>query len=97
MSSTARAAARVGPGGKLRKIATVKVEPGHKLLLTYEHGENRRFDFKAAILAPGTTEFTEPLAAEDFFKKVRVERGNLVWPNGFDLHGEDVYRASVAA
>ncbi len=88
---------RVGPGGKFRKIAAVEVEPDHRLLLTYDDGEVRRFDCKATILAAGTTEFTAPLAAVDFFQKVRVERGNLVWPNGFDLHGNDVYHASVQA
>ena len=96
MVNIARVSTRVGPGGKFLKIAVVEVEPDYKLLLTYENGETRRFDFKSTILASGTTEFIEPFSDEDFFRKVGLERGNLVWPNGFDLHGEDIFHASVA-
>jgi hypothetical protein len=94
--STARMSSRVGPGGRFRKILSVIVEPGYTLLLTYEHGETRSFDFKKAILASGLTDFTAPFSDEDFFRKVTVKDGNLVWPNGFDLHGDDVYHASVS-
>ena len=95
MSGAVRKTERVGPGGSFKKVMSVTVEPGHRLLLTFEGGELRRFDFKAAILDRGPTEFTSPLAVSEVFAKVSIERGNLVWPNGFDLHGDDVYKASV--
>lgn len=76
-------AAGVVPAAPWR-IQAVSVLPNYRLALTFRDGLTGIADF-SAIEASKNLGVYAPLAAPDFFAKVRIELGVLVWPNGADF------------
>lgn len=77
--------------GKPRKPFVKEVVPleDWKLRLTFENGEERLFDMK-----PYRYGVFERLEDPDYFKRVRVSRGSIVWPNGAALAYDMLYHES---
>lgn len=66
----------------LLRIATAKPLDGHHLELRLTDGSTIERDVSELLLGPVFEEVRRDLA---FFRRVRVEGGTLVWPNGADL------------
>lgn len=79
--------------------AVVAAEPagGFVLLLTFEDGERRRFDVAPFLpSADGTRGAAfRPLLDPDYFARVRVEGGTVVWPDGQDFDPATLYTLST--
>ena len=71
-------------------ITDLEVESNYTLLLTFENGEQRRFDVKPYL---STTVFA-PLQDYDFFRQVRIVYGSLEWPGERDMGSDSVYAES---
>lgn len=72
-------------------IDRVAPEDEHLLLLHFENGEQRRFDFKPFLVHSVFERLREPA----FFALVRASHGTLSWPGGIDLDPDTLYLDSV--
>lgn len=71
------------------KIINVKVLGELSLLVTFSNGEEKIFDMAELVEYP----VYKKLKEYDFFKKVYIENGVLVWNNGeIDISPEKVYQ-----
>lgn len=63
----------------------------YKLLLTFENGEKREFDCATLIEQKPFEVFKD----KNYFKRVTIEYGTLVWPNEIDIAPETLYVCST--
>lgn len=73
------------------RITSVKPQPDHTLLLTFDNGEVRLFDVKP-YLDRGI--FRE-LKDYQYFNSVRPFLGSIQWVNGQDFCPDTLYQESV--
>jgi hypothetical protein len=73
------------------KLQSVQALPRYQLTLSFDHGEQRRFDMDP-YLEKGV--FAE-LKDESLFRSVRVSFDTIEWPNGADLCPEVLYAESL--
>ena len=66
------------------RVQAVSVLPDFRLALTFRDGLSGIVDF-SAIKASHDAGIYAPLIDPEFFARVQVELGVLVWPNGADL------------
>ena len=86
--------ATVGNNRKFRKILAVTPDGALTATVKFDDGTVRIFDALAFRQGLKSTEFTAPLFDAEIFKRAEAKGGNLVWPNGFDLWGQDIYENS---
>ena len=80
----------------MKDVIAVEYLSDHRLLLTFESGEQREVDVASLVRFDGVF---EPLDDLDFFRQVRVEPdiGTITWPNGADLCPDVLYQNSRPA
>lgn len=79
---------------KITEIKVVEVEalPNHELLLQFNTGETRVFDFKPLLTYPAFS----PLADHDLFESISLDMGVPVWMNGeIDIEPSYLYEWSI--
>ena len=75
----------------LRDIVKVVPQSDFLLDLTYENGEQRRFDMKPLLgMKPW-----DRIKNQHLFELVRTEYGTVVWPGDIDIAPETLYDDSV--
>lgn len=72
-------------------VKTVKPLPDYKLLLTFEYGEKRVFDFKPYL----NNKINEPLKNPAVFQKVYADGTSIAWSDDLDFCPETLYEESV--
>jgi hypothetical protein len=74
----------------LQDIIAVKHLGGYRLYLRFEDGTEGELDLDQFIRFTGVF---APLASENEFAKVRVDResGTITWPNGADIDPDVLY------
>ena len=75
----------------LLDVSSVFAETDHKLLLSFENGETRRFDMSPYLDRRPWVKLKE----SGLFAQARVAHGTVVWPGGIDIAPEPLYRDSV--
>jgi Protein of unknown function (DUF2442) len=72
-----------------RLVRTIDAEVigDHRLRLRFEDGAEGEVDFSRI----GWTGVFAPLENPDFFARVRVDLGTVVWPNDADIAPETLY------
>jgi hypothetical protein len=63
----------------------------YKVLLTFENGEKREFDCATLI----DQKPFHVLRDKNYFKRVKIEYGTLVWPDEIDIAPETLYICST--
>ena len=76
---------------ELIDVITVKTLPEYKLLLEFETGETKIFDFKPKLGMP----VFRKLKNEALFNMAHVEYGTVVWDANTDIAPERLYSDSV--
>lgn len=66
------------------RLEAVSALPGYRLALTFRDGLTGVADL-SAITTTSNPGIYAPLAVHDFFKRVQIELGVPIWPNGADL------------
>lgn len=72
------------------RITQVQTTNDYQLILTFNNNEKGLFDCKY-LLNIGVFKELKNL---DYFKKVKVESGTVVWPNEQDLCPDTLYQAT---
>jgi hypothetical protein len=68
--------------GQLVRVTAVEALHGFVLRLSFSDGTARELDVEEFLRGP----VFEPLRADpELFRKVRVQSGAIVWPNGADM------------
>jgi hypothetical protein len=75
------------------KLKTVTPTDDFNLLLVFENGEKRVFDFKPNL----THKFFQPLTNLKFFKNVFVVDGEIRWATVQDFCPHTLYEKSISA
>lgn len=79
---------------KITEIKVIEVEalPNHELLLQFNTGETRFFDFKPLLTYPAFS----PLADHNLFESISLDMGVPVWMNGeIDIDPSYLYEWSI--
>jgi hypothetical protein len=79
------------PPPPLPEVTAVRAQPDHTLLLEFDTGEQRVFDFRPCL----TRKPFLPLADPTLFAEARVENGTVGWPGDIDIAPETLYARSV--
>jgi hypothetical protein len=66
---------------KIPRVTDVEVRPPYGLHLTFDDGIVREVDLTEDLWGP----VFEALKDPEFFARVTVDHGTVVWPNGVDL------------
>lgn len=66
---------------KIPKVVEVAVLPPHGLRVTFDDGLTREVDLAEDLWGS----MFEPLKDPEYFARVVVDHGTVVWPNGLDL------------
>jgi hypothetical protein len=75
----------------LLDIISVKVQPDYRLDVTFQNGEQRRFDMRPLLdMKPWSR-----IASLHLFERAKVEYGTVVWPGEIDIAPETLYDDSV--
>jgi len=74
-------------------VKSIKTQEDYCLLLTFENGERRIFDFKPYMEKP----VFKRLKNIALFKTARVVSGSVEWQGGVDLSYDTLYLESKAA
>ncbi len=69
------------------RVRSVAALPEHRLLLTFDSGEQRQMSMQP-YLAYGVF---SPLLDPAFFALVRTDHGTVSWPGGIDVDPDSVY------
>lgn len=77
------------------KIVMVEKLGRFRLRLHFSDGSVGERDFSDIVAEGG--EMVEPLRDPDFFARVFLEYGTLVWPNGYDLDSIALHMEMKAA
>lgn len=72
-------------------VIDVKPTEDFKLVLTFEGGKKRIFDFKPLL----NDKINEPLRNIDFFMKAKVHHHTVMWNEKLDVCPEYLYEKSV--
>jgi len=73
----------------------IKVKPkDFKLVCEFNDGEIIEYDMRYILEEKGP--MVDPLKDEVFFNQVFVQDGDVIWPNGYDLNPEVIYREGRA-
>ena len=73
---------------ELLKVTKVKVLPEYVLLITFNNGESRLFDFTPLLDKPAFI----PLRQKALFNSVRIDHGFPIWQDGeIDISPEYLY------
>jgi hypothetical protein len=75
----------------LLDVVCVEAREDFTLLLKFENGENRIFDFKPYL---DKKPFVK-LRDNKLFFKANIENGTVVWPNNIDIAPETLFDKSV--
>jgi hypothetical protein len=73
------------------EVRAVKALVGHVLILTFDNGEQRRFDMRPFLRYPVFRRLENP----GFFALARVDYGTVTWPGEIDIAPETLYAESV--
>ena len=77
-----------------RKIVKVEADRDFSIICRMENGETYRFDM--SFLMTKDWLMIVPLKERYFFELVGLDgRGNISWPNGFDIHADTIAREGV--
>ena len=76
---------------ELIDVITVQTLPEYKLLLEFETGEKKIFNFKPKLDMP----VFRKLKNENLFNMARVEYGTVVWDDNTDIAPERLYLDGV--
>ena len=71
----------------------IEAKSDFTLICTFDTKEVMAFDVKPLLKRGGL--IVEPLKSLPFFKKAFLEMGTPVWPNGFDICADLIYRKGV--
>ena len=74
------------------RVATVQPHPDFTLTLTFENGEQKKFDMTPYL---GSSAWFEELRDWNYFSQARPYLGTVVWSNGQDLCPDTFYLDSV--
>jgi hypothetical protein len=66
---------------RVPRVTTVEVRPPYGLRLVFDDGVAREVDLAGELWGP----VFEPLKDPDYFARVTVDHGTVVWPHGADL------------
>ena len=75
----------------LLDIVTVQPQPDFQLDLTFENGEQRRFDMRPLLAIKPWNR----IASRNLFERARVDYGTVVWPGEIDIAPETLYDDSI--
>jgi hypothetical protein len=67
----------------LNKVIETRVLAPHVLRVTFRDGYSGAHKFASLANEPGP--ITKPIANPDYFARVFLEHGALIWPNGYDM------------
>jgi hypothetical protein len=78
----------------VKDVIAAEAVDSHRLILTFEGGEQREIDLAAIIPFQGVF---APLRDETYFRRVQVNSdiGTIVWPNGADICPDVLYERST--
>jgi hypothetical protein len=71
----------------LLDVVRVEARADHTLLLEFENGEKRVFDFKPYL----DSRPFQPLKEASLFAQASVAQGTVVWPGDLDIAPETLY------
>ena len=77
------------------KMTGVKALDGHCIECTFENGETVIYDMSYVLIK--STPMLDPLKDWEFFKRVFIEAGAPVWPNGYDLCPDAIWQRAHAS
>lgn len=72
---------------KYPKLLKVEVIDELKLILHFDNKEERLLDLKKYMISP----YFRELEDFDYFKKVSISGGTIIWPNEQDIAPETIY------
>lgn len=75
----------------LIEVTIVQPLPNHILQLTFNTGEQRRFDMAPYLHYPVFQKLQNP----GFFKLAKVDYGTVTWPGDIDIAPETLYYESL--
>jgi hypothetical protein len=75
----------------LPEVIEVKTTPDYQLVLKFQTGENRRFDFKPLLQRRPFDRLLEL----GTFNQACVGLGTVLWPNNIDIAPETLYERST--
>ena len=73
------------------KLIDVKTQPDYYLILIFNNGEQRLYDFKPNLTHP----YYKPLASYSLFQQVTVTAGEIEWSSGQDFCPHTLYENSL--
>lgn len=73
------------------EVRAVQTLPDFALLLTFEGGEQRRFDMRPYLHYP----VFRKLENQGYFSLARVDYGTVTWPGDIDIAPETLYARST--
>jgi hypothetical protein len=73
----------------MKKVVKVSAKD-FKIICEFNDGKVVEYDMGHIQKEQGP--MIEPLKEKSFFKRVFVQDGDVVWPNGYDLNPEVIYR-----
>ena len=79
------------PYPELVRVRYVKPLDDYKLLLTFTNGKQKIYDMSEQL----KQEVFAPLREADFFNKVYVEHGTVIWNDDLDICPDELYHNSV--
>ena len=92
MAKTRLESRRYSEVNMLLDVVKVKTTPDFQLELSFQNGEQRRFDMRPLL----TMRPWNRIATEQLFHRAAVEYGTVVWPGEIDIAPETLYDDSVA-
>ncbi len=89
----------LAPHGRVSAVVAAEPAGGFVLALTFEDGRRRLFDVAPFLPSPDGTRGTafRALLEPAYFRRVRVEDGTVVWPDGQDFDPATLHAQSVPA
>ena len=74
---------------EIKEIIKVEPQNNFSLICTFSDGTLVLYELKEIVFGKG--EMVVPLRKIKFFKKVFLEFGSPIWPNGFDVCADQIY------
>ena|SRR5437763_12134228 len=74
-------------------VTSVRVLPGHRLVVRFADGLQGQVDVSRLILGENSGVF-EQLRDPDAFARVRIDHGAVTWPGDLDLAPDAMYDAT---
>ncbi len=81
----------LGNNKRFFKAVSFRAGRGMTATVRFDDGSIKILDARVFRQGLKKTEFTTPLFDADTFIKAEAKDGDIVWPNGFDLWGHDLY------